>query len=146
MSGKLILDMEAMQEDFFADTALIGIVSALPHYRFCWLMNQKLDIEFAREPEQDIMVQASAKRQVYYSIYKYQMPLNGSTYTLYQLKRDKDILLPEVKQLDYLWMVQSASAEEDAQKLIQHLREIPEVQLAQVLSPERMKNLSHLIL
>ncbi len=138
--------MGAMQDDFFSDTALIGIVSALPHYRFCWLMNQKLDIEFDREPEQDIMMQASKNRQVYFCLYKYQMPLNGSSYTLYQLKRDKEILLPEVKQLDYLWMVQSASAEEDALELVHYLRNIHDVQLAQLLSPDRLKNLSHLIL
>jgi hypothetical protein len=139
------LNTEAMQEEFFADTALIGIVSTLPGYQFCWMLNKQLETNFVREPEMDVCVQSGKDQQHYFPIYQYNVPMSGSRYVLYKLKSQKESLLPEVKQLDYLWMVQSNSPENDAQNITQHLRDIPEVQLAQVISADRLKNLNHLI-
>lgn len=145
MTAKLVLDTAAMQDDFFADTALIGIVSALPVYRFCWTLNHKLDIDFVREPDLDVVVQASPKSQIHFPIYRYEMLINGNNYMLYKLKNGNDVLLPEVRQLDYLWMIQSKSADEDAQAIAQYLREIPDIQLAQILSRDSLKNRMALI-
>jgi hypothetical protein len=146
MSTKWTLDIAAMQEEFFSDTALIGIVSALPAYRFCWMLNQKFDMDFVRDPESDICLQNNEDSQAhYFSLYKYYAPLNGNKYLIYKLKNDKESLLPEAKQLDYLWMIQSNSPESDAAQITQYLRDIPDVQLAQVLVPDKLKSLGHLV-
>jgi hypothetical protein len=146
MSTKWTLNVAAMQEEFFSDTALIGIVSPLPAYRFCWMLNQKFDMDFVRDAESDICVSGANQEEAhYYSLYKYSAPLNGNKYLLYKLKCDKESLLPEVKQLDYLWMIQSTTPETDAANLTQYLRDIPDVQLAQVLAADKLKNLNHLI-
>lgn len=146
MSAKLVLDMAAMQEDFFADTALIGIASALPVYRFSWLLNRKFGLSFCREADLDVMVRSAKGQQYYFPVYQYCLPLNGYKHLLYRLKSDKETLLPEVKQLDYLWMIQSSTADQEASEIIQHLRNIGDVQLAQLLSHDRLKNLSSLLL
>lgn len=145
MSSKLVLDIAAMQEDFFADTALIGIACALPAYRFCWLINQKLDMNFVREPESDLISQTSGSKMQYFPIFQYCLPLHGGKHSVYKLKSDKETLLPEIKQLDYLWMIQTTTPEADAELIIQHLRNMPDIQLAQILSPDKIKNLSHLL-
>lgn len=145
MTAKLILDTAAMQDEFFADTALIGIVSALPPYRFCWTLNNKLDIDFIRVPELDIVLQTNPESQLYFPIYQYNMPVNGTNYLLYKLKNGNETLLPEVRQLDYLWMIQSKSAVEDADTIIRYLRDIPDIQLAQILSAENLKNRMYLV-
>lgn len=144
-NNKWTLNTEAMQEEFFADTALIGIVSTLPGYQFCWTLNKQLETNFVREPEMDVCLQSGKTKQHYFPIYVYCLPMNGLKYILYKLKADKEALLPEVKQLDYLWMVQSNTPEREAQDIVHCLRDIPEVQLAQVLDPEKLKNLNHLI-
>jgi hypothetical protein len=92
----------------------------------------------------DVIVQ-NAGKQHFFSIYQYCIPLNGCRHLMYKLKTDKEVLLPEVKQLDYLWLIQSMSAEEDAGLIARHLRNIPEIQLAQALSADKLKNLSNLI-
>lgn len=145
MSNKWTLNTDAMQEEFFADTALIGIASTLPGYQFCWTLNKQMDTNFVREPEMDVCLQSGKTKQHYFPIYVYCLPTNGMKYFLYKLKSDKEALLPEVKQLDYLWMVQSNSPEHDAQEIVNHLRDLPEVQLAQVLATDKLKNLNHLI-
>lgn len=145
MSGKLILDMEAMEEDFFSDCALIGIVSALPAYKLCWKLNNTLDTNFVREPELDILVQKNKTNQHYFPIYQYAIPLSGCRHLMYKLKSDKEALLPEVKQLDYLWMIQSSTAEHEAHIAAQQLRDIPDIQLAQIIDIDKLKNLSNLL-
>jgi hypothetical protein len=145
MSKQWTLNTEAMQEEFFADTALIGIVSTLPGYQFCWMLNKQLETNFIREPEMDVCVQNGKKDQNYFPIYQCNIPMNGSRYILYKLKSNKENLLPEVKQLDYLWMIQSNSPDSDAQNITGHLRDMPEVQLAQVIAADRLKNLDNLI-
>lgn len=145
MSKNWTLDTIAMQEDFFTDTALIGIVSAVPAYRFCWLLNEQMDTNFVRQPDLDICLQASAEKQLYFSIYQYSLPLSECRYLLYKLKNEKESLLPEVKQLDYLWMIQSNTADVLADNIMQRLRDIPDVQLAQILPADRLKNLDHLL-
>lgn len=146
MSNKLTLNMAAMQEDFFSDAALIGIVSGLPAYYFCWVLNQHFEMNFTREPELDICVQTNAGHQNFFSIYQYCAPLNGARYLLYKLKNNKQSLLPEARNLDFLWMIQSSSPETHAHQITEYLRNMPEIQMAQIIAPEKLKNLGNLLI
>lgn len=135
---KLVLDMDAMQDDFFADTAMIGIVSAEPAYRFCWILNNYFDIEFRNYPEQNISVKKK-DNTYYFPTYQHDVPNSNYKYLLYKLKSGKETLLPETKHLDYLWLVQTARPEHDAHLLYNQVKNIPEVQLAQLLATDQIK-------
>jgi hypothetical protein len=143
--SKLVLDTSAMQEDFFTDTAMIGIGTAEQGYRFCWLINQHFDINFLRDPEQNIVVQKKDKSTYIFPIYQYDLPNSSHKYLLYKLKTGNEFLLPETRQLDYLWLVQTATAEEDARKITAELRNISQVQLARTLDAEQLKSLNNLL-
>lgn len=146
MSTKFTLNTVAMEEDFFSGTALVGIGSPLPVYRLCWLLNERLGTKFVRQPiEQDIILQSPKAEEHYFPLYRFEMPMQGSKYSLYKLKAGTEVLLPEIKQLDYLWMIESASAEDEAYTIVGHLKTLPDIQLAQVLSPDKLKHLNHLI-
>ena len=145
MATRLTLNTDAMQEDFFADAALIGIVSPIPAYKFCWMLNQYFDMDFVRDAEQDICVQNNKDQQHYFPVYQYVSPLNGPKYILYKLKNEKQQLLPETKGLDYLWLVQSSSPDADAEQITRMLRAMPDVQLAQMIEPNKLKHLNHLL-
>lgn len=137
--------MEAMHEDFFADAAMIGIVTAVPGYHLCWLLNRHFDINFVREPDQNLPLQKK-NNQYYFPIYQYDFPNSGYKYLLYKLKNGNESLLPETKLLDYLWLVQTASPDSDADAIAAELRNIPDIQLAQILAPDQLKNLNNLLL
>lgn len=136
--------MSAMQDDFFSEAAMIGIVTALPGYHLCWLLNNHFDIEFVREPSQNIPLQK--KENTYnFPIYQYTFPNSAHKYLLYKLKDGKEPLLPETKQLDYLWLIQTATPEYDAMNITTELKNIPDIQLAQILAPEQLKSLNNLL-
>ena len=141
---KLELNVLEMQEDFFGDAAMIGIVTAMPGYHLCWLLNKLFEIEFIRDPDQDIPMQKK-ENLYYFPIYQYNFPESSYKYMLYKLKNGNEPLLPETKQLDYLWLVQTDSPEEDAYYIAGKLRNIPDIQLAQILEADQLKSLSNLL-
>lgn len=142
------LNTDSMQEDFFADAALIGIVSHLPAYQFCWLLNQHFDMDFRRDPEQDICVHTGKveKEEHYFPVYQFASPLNGPKYVLYKLKSERQQLLPETKGLDYLWMVQGACPETHAEQLTSLLRSMPQVQFANMVAQDKLPHRNYLII
>lgn len=146
MSGRQVLDMSGATEDFFSDTAMIGIGSAMPGYRFCWAVNKAFDFEFIREPEFDLEYKPAKDQLHYFSLYQYLVPYSSCKHLLYKLRSEKKALLPEIKQLDYLWLVSSPTAEEEAEIITGNLRNMPDIQLAQIIAPDMLKNLNHLLL
>lgn len=148
MSARFVLDTAEMEEKFFADKSLIGIVSTLPAYRFCWMLNERLGTRFVRMPEQDLVLQSKekGKQQLhYFPLYQYAIPSNGSIFSIYTLKTGNEVLLPEIKQLDYLWMIESSFAETEADEIAIYLRNLQDIQLAQILSADRLKHINHLL-
>ena len=142
--SKMVLDTSAMQDDFFADTAMIGIGTAQQGYRFCWILNRHFDINFLRDPEQNICVQKKDSKY-YFPIYQYTLPNSNHKYLLYKLKNGNEFLLPETRQLDYLWLIQTATPNDDALEIARELRNIPDVQLAQIIEADELKNLNNLL-
>jgi hypothetical protein len=142
----LKLDMGKVSEDFFSDSAMIGISTALPAYRFCWLLYNKLAIDFIRKPELDVEYHHSKDEIHFFALYEYIEPHSTCIHYLYKLKSETKALLKEIKQLDYLWCIKSQTADKDALELIDKIMLIPEVQLTQIIHPERLKSLNHLLL
>ena len=136
--AKLVLNMKDMQDDFFADTAMIGIATAMPGYHFCWVLNNHFDIGFERDPEQNISSQKK-ENQYHFPIYQYAFPNSSYKYMLYKLKNGAESLLPETKQLDYLWVVQTADPECDAREIALELKNIPDIQFAQIITTDQLK-------
>lgn len=162
--ANLVLDINEMRETFFADAAMIGIAAAQPGYRLCWLLNNHFDINFVSVPEQTIcmIVNKGGKEtvksitetmqgfafpdaanekeeQYFFPTYLHSLPNSCYKYMLYQLKCGKKELLPEAKHLDYLWLIQTAEPEHDKHTILEQLRQVPEVQLAQELTTVHLK-------
>lgn len=144
--AKLVLNMAAVQDDFFADSALLGIGSAAAGHRFCWAINHYLGYDFRRTPDADILYRKRKGDPTNFSVYTCEIDHSGCRHVMYKVKNNNENLLPELKELDYMWLIQSQTADEQAQELVAHLRNIPDVLLAQVLSTDRLKSINHLLL
>lgn len=138
--------MDAASDDFFSDTAMIGISCALPGHTFCHIINRSFDFNFTRQPETDVEYRTSKEEVYYFSLYIFEEPLSTNKHLLYKLKSEKNTLLPEIKQLDFLWMIQCQDAEKEAAKFTYLLRSISQIQLAQVIASDRLKNINHLLI
>src|SRR6218665_1952354 len=143
---KLTIDNEAIAKDFFENSFLIGIVAPVKDYTFTWHINQMLGLKFRNN---NLEIQLRKKnRSYFFTVYEFVNTHSGTFYYLYKNQNDGEYLLPEFKHLDFLWLVKSiddAPSKEECDMLLQSVRLIPAVQLANELSSAKIKNKQHLI-
>ena len=142
---KLKIDNEAIAEEFFEDSLLLGIVAPIKDYQFSWQLNQLLGLGF--RVNNDIEIQLTKKqRKYFFSIYEYAIPAISLTHYLYNNEHDGEYLLPEFKHLDFLWLMRDDHVSDAAlQEIIKPIRTIAGVQLVIELTNEKIKHKEHLV-
>jgi hypothetical protein len=142
---KLKMDNDLMVEEFFEGTQLLGIVAPMKSYQFCWQANQVMQVDFRINNDFEIQLDKK-KRKYYFSVYEYAEPAGSLVHYLYSNHFDGEYLLPEFKNLDYLWLMKGDNILPQAlTDLQQTIRAIPSVQLVVELSTDKIKNKGHLI-
>lgn len=142
---KLKLDISEMEEDFFGDTRLLGIVAPVKDYQLCWLINQLFRFGFRMNNEIEIQL-TKKQRKYFFPVYEYSEPNNSLNHYLYNNQDDGEYLLPEFKHLDFLWLLKGDLVENDSVNyMVSSIKNINVVQLVMELTNEKIKNKGHLI-
>ena len=142
---KLSLNTIDLTDGFFEETKLLGIMSPVKSYQFCWQINNMLGIDFRINNEIEIQL-AKKTRHYFFAVYEYPEPTNCLVHYLYNNQFDGEYLLPEFKHLDFLWLLKGdVVTEEKLHELVLSVREIPGVQLVVELATEKIKNKEHLV-
>ncbi len=141
---KLILDNEAIADDFFSDTRLIGIMAAVKNYQFCWLLNNLLGYNFRLNTEIDKQLRKK-NRQYFFSVYEHEEN-SFLKYYMFHNHCDGEYLLPEFKHMDFLLLLKGDYADnEKCNHIIAMVKSISVVQIAAELTTEKIKNREHLV-
>lgn len=139
------MDNTLLVEEFFEGTRLMGIVAPVKGYQFSWLLNQYMQIDFRINHDIEIQLDKK-KRKYYFSIYEYAEPNGSLMHYLYINQFDGEYLLPELKHLDFLWLLKGdVMRDPEFMHLQQSLRAIPGVQLVMELTGEKIRNKAHLV-
>lgn len=95
----------------------------------------------------DIEIRLTKKRRNYFfSVFQYQLPLGSLNHYLYNNECDGEYLLPEFKHLDYLWLMKDDVVDNGTvSQMISSIRSISGVQLVVELTNEKIKNKEHLV-
>lgn len=141
----LKLDTIAIEEDFFEDIAIVGISSDKPIYSLCHLLNQTFQLSFVRKPKLDVTI-GKKNEEFSFAVYQSNVARTAFCYTIYKLKVDEVSLLPNLKNIDYIWMIANEDAEYTAMQYLKILRKMPEIQFASLLEKDKIKNIEYLIL
>ena len=142
---KLKLDMDEMEEEFFQDTRLLGIVAPMKDYQLCWLLNQLFRFKFRMNNEIEIQL-SKRQRQYFFPVYQYNEPNTSMVHYIYNNQHDGEYLLPEFKHLDFLWLLKGDIVGKDSvNDMIESIKDINGVQLIIELTNEKIKNKGHLI-
>ena len=142
---KLKLDLHHLEEDFFEETTLLGIVAPLKDYQFCWQLNQALHYDFRINNEIEIQL-IKKERKYFFAVYQYPLPNTSLSHYIYNNQFDGEPLLPEFKNLDFLWLMKGDTvSKSDLSDLMKNIRGISGVQLVTLLKSEQIKHKKHLI-
>ena len=143
---KLSINNHDLAEAFFSDTRLLGIMAPMKNYQFCWQLNKLLNIDFRINHELEIRLKKK-KRDYYFSVSEYHEPSGSLSNYLYNNKDEGEYLLPELKHLDFLWLMKDDwVADDDLLHIISVVRSISAVQLVIELTPEKISHKEHLVL
>jgi hypothetical protein len=127
--NKLTLDNKELTEMFFEDTRVLGIMSPVKDYQFCWYLNSATGLDFRVNHELEIKV-IRKKRDYFFSVYEYNEPTRFLSHYVYNNQFDGEYLLPEFKHLDFLWLMKGDEVcDESLQETVQTIRSIQNVQL-----------------
>jgi hypothetical protein len=144
-SLKLSLNNFELTNEFFEDTRLLGIVAKVKDYQFCWNLNSLIGMDF--RINHDIEIRLQKKKQSYFfSVFEYKEPTGFLCHYLYNNEDRGEYLLPELKHLDFLWLMKDDTVNDDQlQAIINSVRSINGVQMIVELTNEKIKHREHLI-
>jgi hypothetical protein len=141
----LKLDMENLEGDFFDGSRLLGIVAPLKGFRFCWLLNRQMRLDFRITNQIEIPMMRK-KRQYFFTVYECPEQNKTLVHYLYSNQNDGEFLLPEFRHLDFFWLLKGdCVADEYLSSLADSIRSISGVQLVTELTHTKIKHREHLI-
>lgn len=144
-SIKLALNTQDLADEFFEETRLLGIMAPISNYRFCWLLNSALGLDFRDNLEIEIQLMRK-NRQYHFSVYDYAEETGSLCHYIYDNSHDGEYLLPELKHFDFLWLMKGDYVNNEyLQQHIQFLRQINGIQLVSELTNEKIRNKENLI-
>ncbi len=145
MSKKLLLNVEEINDDFFDDTRLLGIIAPIKSYQFCLLLNNLLGYHFRLNTEIDIHLRKK-ERNYFFSVFQYNEPNSFLQHFIYHNQFDGEYLLPEFRHIDFLWLMKGDLVEDERCNWIkQMVNGITGVQLVVELTNEQIKNKGNMV-
>lgn len=137
--------MDEINEDFFEDTRLLGIMAPLKSYQLCLQLNGLLGYQFRLNTDIDIHVRKK-ERNYYFSVYQSSEANSFLEHYLYHNQFDGEYLLPEFRHIDFLWLMKGDFVDDEKCQFIrQTVNSIAGVQLVVELTNEQIKNKGNMI-
>jgi hypothetical protein len=123
---------------------LIGISCHLKDYRLSYLLNKKLEFVFSKQ--QDLILTLQEKKEpANFSFYYYKDEDQVNSYWLIANRSEEYVLLPEIKQLDFLLMVEGEFKKNRKDQLLKAVSPIQNVLTAYEINLTSIKNFENLL-
>ncbi|WP_109695166.1 IPExxxVDY family protein [Chitinophaga deserti] len=142
---KLKLDQDQLVEDFFEDAWLAGIISQAKDYQLCWQLNKQLGFDFRVNNSLEINL-TKHRRGFFFTVYEHQELTKSAAHYFYNNHCKAEFLLPELKHVDYLWLIKGNYYQApDVKALVEQCRKAELVQMASLLDLRDIRNRINLI-
>jgi len=153
-----------LEIEYDYDFVLIGISSHEKDYRFCWALNNKLNLELVKQDSLEI----KGKKQTtpsYFSFFTFDdadqfteysvlanfsesKSLTVAENTLFETagrQSENEFLIPEHKQMNYFFVIRGELENEEVDELIRQIKEIDIVLTAVRIDAKSLKSKQNLI-
>lgn len=148
------LDASKLSFDFFENAVMLGLSSDLASYQLCHALNQAFNLSFFLNPSVTVKIgHKDASGQVLvreFPVFQTTIPFCNSEYFLYKLKLEEAHLMPEIKNIDYIWLFKADCFEdalEQAELYLPSLKTIQGIQFSTMIEDLfKLKSIQNLIL
>lgn len=131
----------AIEEDF----CLLGMATDEPDYRLCWMINQALELSFARLDDLKLFHRRLQEDQNF-SLFCYQDEDALLTYRIISNRSEHGYYLDELKNLDYLVHIQGEITMEKINVFLQKAGTLPGVRMCVPVDLGKIRNKERLLL
>ncbi|ANI89716.1 hypothetical protein A9P82_10695 [Arachidicoccus ginsenosidimutans] len=140
-----LLDISDSYEAFFEDAILIGIVTSHKSYKFCLRLNKMLSFNFRLNTEIEIILRKK-NRSYHFPVYQSDVRHSFIKHYLYDNRNDGEVLLPEFKNIDFVWLIKGApSYDIQLNEMLQIINSMDGIQLATEIEHANLPNKQNLI-
>ena len=136
--AKVTLELE-----YDYDFTLIGVSCHSRDYKFCWLINSFLDLNFTRQDSIQLKTRNITSE---FANYTYTDDNSRLAYTLLINRGTQGFLLPEQKQADYLIKIEGGLSHTEEAEIIKNIKKIDVVLTAFIIDVNSLKSKQNLIL
>ncbi len=136
---KIILKTEA--ETGFI---LAGLVTPLPSYRIAWYVNNSLYLQLKKTDDAVISDYSKSSHNIF-ARYWYNESITKSEFFLLENKSDGSLILPELKEMDYLLMIKGNYYLPHQNEVVKKLLKIKPVQTVVLLNVAKLKSGNNLM-
>ena len=143
--SKYTLKIDDIITGFYDETRILGIVSSLKNYQFCWKLNHSLGMLFKLNNELEVTL-IRKNRTYHFSIYEYKEKANFLCHYIYINYNQGEYLLPELKNFDFIWLMKNDMVSDAYfNDLKNWIKDIKEVQLVTEITLDKIKNKGSLL-
>lgn len=139
------LNLEQISDNFFENTRILGIVTTLKNYQLCYYIEKSMQIDF--QTSKDLQIPLEKNRRLYsYTVYEFYQSSLAIEHFLYSNKNDGEPFLPELPNLDFIWLIKGDYyyIEQNFLTLQNQLKNITGVQLVTEVPQEKIKSRNNL--
>lgn len=134
--ARLILDDSFLEEEFFEDVVLIGIVCARKPHQLAWFLREYTGYLFERNHDYQ-----NIKDDLIFPVFYLEDQLQFIEHFLFTNRIQKEFLMPEAKNIDFIWMIKSSMQRLTLRdKILPHLKNIPCIDYAFEINPTALKS------
>ena len=135
--SKILLNIE---EEY--DFSLIGISCHSKDYRLCWELNNALAIDLIRTKDLDINLKNNIGT---FSFYEFIDEENYIEFFLISNRSAKGFLIPELKTIDFLFMIKGTTSEQLIDELLEKISALPVVLTSYMINIDKLKSKQNLL-
>lgn len=134
-----------LKSDFDFDFILIAISCPLKDYRLCHFINKHTGLTLGKDQDHQVFI-PQLDKNCRFSSYSCLRPDNETEFYLFANRGEEEgILVPEMKNTDYFMIIRNFIDDEDLTQLVETINSIPEVVVASVVAPVKLRSKENLI-
>jgi hypothetical protein len=120
-SKNLVLDNSALEDEFFEDVKLIGIVCASEYYQLISYINQCLGFGFVKNHELEIHI-----HEQHFPVFEFVDDEKAMEHFIFCNRRGTDFMMPDAKNIDFIWLIKgNIQYQESIIQLPIYLKKVP---------------------
>ena len=137
------MNRKTLKFEIDLDFELVAITTSLRDYRLCYHINKRLNFNFTKSPDLEII---QAGMPVYFSLYQFHWEASDTDFYFIANKGSDGYLIPEMRRVDYFIMIRNYIAGDELEKLVADLNKIQEIVAAVKVDPKKIKSRENLLL